>query len=142
MMRAPQRRAVAQSRRKPLSERSLQRLLRQLDQRERELQAKIADERHRVQNEELSQLENEVGDDVDRAFVKTQVGLERDLIERCVSQLQDIAAAHDRIARGDIGICVDCGEAIESARLEANPVASRCTDCQARREKLERAMAR
>lgn len=141
-MRAPQSRAAAQSRRKPLSERSLQRLLRRLDERERELQAKIADERHRVQHEELSQLENEVGDDVDRAFVKTQVGLERDLIERCVSQLQDIAATHDRIARGDIGICADCGEAIESARLEANPVASRCTDCQTRREQLDRAMAR
>lgn len=142
MMRAQQRRAVAPARRKPLSERSLQRLLRQLDQRERELQAKIADERHRVQNEELSQLENEVGDDVDRAFVKTQVGLERDLIERCVCQLQDIAAAHDRIARGDIGICVDCAEPIEAARLEVNPVASRCTDCQTRREQIERALAR
>ncbi len=60
--------ALRQTRQKPLSARVLQRLLRQLDERERELQAKIADERHRVQSEGLSQLENEVGDDIDRAF--------------------------------------------------------------------------
>jgi DnaK suppressor protein len=128
--------AFRQARQKPLSERALQRLLRQLDERERELQAKIADERHRVQSEGLSQLENEVGDDIDRAFVKTQVGLERDLIDRCVSQLSEIAATHDRIAKGEIGVCSDCGEPIEGARLEVNPVASRCTDCQARYEKV------
>ena len=126
--------ALRQTRQKPLSARALQRLVRQLDERERELQAKIADERHRVQSDGLSQLENEVGDDIDRAFVKTQVGLERDLIDRCVSQLGEIAATHERIARGEIGVCVDCGEPIEQARLEVNPVASRCTDCQARNE--------
>ncbi len=128
--------------RNPLSEGALRRLLRQLDARERELQAKIADERNRVQSEGLSQLENEVGDDVDRAFVKTQVGLERDLIDRCVNQLSEIAATHDRIAKGEVGVCVDCGEPIDSARLEANPVASRCTDCQTRREKAARVAAR
>jgi DnaK suppressor protein len=116
----------------------LERLLRQLNARERELQAKIADERYRVQSEGLSQLENEVGDDVDRAFVKTQVGLERDLIDRCVSQLSEIAATHERIASGEVGVCIDCGESIEPARLEANPVASRCTDCQARSEQARR----
>lgn len=129
------------ARRRALSGRTLARLLRLLDERERELQAKIADERQRVQSEGLSQLENEVGDDVDRAFIKTQVGLERDLIDRCVSQLAEIAATHERIARGEVGVCIDCGEAIEPARLEANPVASRCTDCQARNEKAKKIAA-
>jgi DnaK suppressor protein len=142
MIRTQQRHALPRSRRKPLSERELQRLLRRLGERERELHEKIADERQKVENEELSQLENVVGDDVDRAFVKTQVGLERDLLDRYLGQLNEIAAAHDRIARGDIGICVDCGDPIESARLEANPVASRCTDCQARREQRERVVLR
>ena len=135
------RRPTTPTRRRALSERTLQRLLRQLNARERELQTKIADERLRVQSEGLSQLENEVGDDVDRAFVKTQVGLERDLIDRCVGQLLEIAATHERIASGEVGFCTDCGEPIEPARLEANPVASRCTDCQARSEKARRIAA-
>jgi DnaK suppressor protein len=134
--------AAPPARRKPLSGRSLQRLLRQLDERERELQAKITDERSRVQSEGLSQLENEVGDDVDRAFVKTQVGLERDLIDRCANQLSEIAAMHERIARGEGGVCLDCGEPIDHARLEVNPVASRCTDCQARSELAARIASR
>ena len=119
----------------PLSDRALQQLLAQLETRERELQDKIADERNRLQNEWLT-LDGEVGDDVDRAFVKTQVGLERDIIDRCLNQLNEIAATHDRIASGDIGICADCGERIEAARLDVNPVASRCTECQERSEKI------
>jgi len=125
---------------KPLSQRELEGLVRQLAERERELEAKIADERHRLQSEWLTQLDGEVGDDVDRAFLKTQVGFERDLIDRCLRQLNEIAAAHDRIANGEIGICSDCAETIEAARLEANPVASRCTDCQERFETIARVM--
>jgi RNA polymerase-binding transcription factor DksA len=34
--------------------------------------------------------------------------MERDLIERCMGQLDEIARTHDRIATGDIGICIDC----------------------------------
>ena len=127
--------------RKPLSERALQRLLGQLDERERELRTKIVDERNRVQDEALSQLDG-VGDIVDRAFVTTQVSMERDLMDRCMSQLDEIARTHDRIAAGEIGICVDCGDPIEGERLDANPVASRCTECQMVQEKAARINAR
>jgi RNA polymerase-binding transcription factor DksA len=95
--------------------------------------ATIAVER-RVRTEGLAQLEGDVGDDVDQAFIRTNLGLERGRIDRCVSQLADIAATRDRIERGEIGICIECGEPIERARLNANPTASRCTDCQARIE--------
>jgi DnaK suppressor protein len=127
--------------RKPLSERALQRLRRQLDERERELRTKIVDERNRVRDEALSQLDG-VGDIVDRAFVTTQMSMERDLIDRCMSQLDEIARTHDRIAAGEIGICVDCGDPIEGERLDANPVASCCTECQMVREKAARINAR
>ena len=127
--------------RKALSESALQRLRRQLDERERELRTKIVDERNRVQDEAFAQLDG-VGDLVDRAFLTTQVSMERDLIDRCMNQLDEIARTHDRIANGDIGICVDCDEPIESERLDANPVASRCTECQMVREKAARINAR
>jgi RNA polymerase-binding transcription factor len=119
---------------RPLPARALQRLVRQLDERERELRAKIDDERYRVHSEGLAQLDGEIGDDVDRASVNMVVGLKRDMIDRCVSELNEIAAAQERIARGEGGICMDCGEQIETARLDANPIARRCTDCQARSE--------
>ena len=103
---------------------------------------KIVDERERVQDEGLAQLDGGGGDLVDRAFVTTQVSIERDLIERCVSQLDEITRTRDRIATGDIGICMDCGEPIECERLDVNPVASCCTECQMLREKVARINAR
>jgi DnaK suppressor protein len=127
--------------RKRLPEPALQRLRRQLDERERELRTKIVDERNRVRDEALAQLDG-VGDLVDRAFLTTQVSMERDLIDRCMSQLHEIARTHDRIATGEIGICVDCDEPIEPERLRANPVASRCTECQMLREKAARINAK
>ena len=128
--------------RRALSGPALQRLCRQLDERERELREKIVEERHRVQDEAAAQLDGGGGDLVDRAFVTTQVSMERDLIERCMGQLDEIARTHDRIASGDIGICIDCAEPIEGERLDANPVASRCTECQMVREKAARINAR
>jgi len=127
---------------RPLPGRTLQRLVRQLDERERELRAKVDDERYRVHSEGLEQLDGETGDDVDRAAVNMVVGLKRDLIDRCMSELNEIAAAQDRIARGEGGICADCGELIETARLDANPIARRCTDCQARSEMAARIASR
>ena len=119
-----------------IPERALRRLRRQLEARERELWRKIVDERNRVRDEAQSQLES-VGDLVDRAFVTTQVTMERDLIDRCMVQLDEIARTRDRIANGEIGICVDCHDPIEGGRLQANPVASRCTECQMVREKAD-----
>jgi RNA polymerase-binding transcription factor DksA len=130
--------AAAPLRRNSLSEGAARRLLRQLEERKRELHAKIAAERDRIENEGLSQLEGAVGDDVDRAFLATHIGRERALIDRCWSQLNEIAAAHERFATGEIGTCVDCGEPIERGRLDVNPVASRCTECQERTERTAR----
>ena len=40
-----------------------------------------------------------------------------------------IAKALDQIKKGAYGVCVDCGEAIPLARLEAQPFADRCIRC-------------
>lgn len=48
-----------------------------------------------------------------------------------------IVAAEARMAKGEYGTCEDCGEAIEFARLEAQPAASRCIQCQELVEKRE-----
>jgi DnaK suppressor protein len=39
------------------------------------------------------------------------------------------------VANGTYGQCIECGEPIAPARLEVNPTARRCAECQARHEK-------
>lgn len=48
--------------------------------------------------------------------------------------VMDIDAALDRISGGTYGLCEDCGEPIDPARLKARPWASRCLKCQRRAE--------
>ncbi len=49
-----------------------------------------------------------------------------------------LADALTRIRRGVYGICEECGEPIEAARLRAAPEATACVRCQDRRERAER----
>ena len=42
---------------------------------------------------------------------------------------QRIMAALQRIEDGEYGFCTDCGEAVEPARLKADPTIPRCLDC-------------
>ena len=53
-------------------------------------------------------------------------------------RLARIQAALSRVQEGTYGLCVDCGEAIAPARLEATPEVPFCTPCQQRRERADR----
>lgn len=44
-------------------------------------------------------------------------------------ELRAIDAALDRISNGGFGICVNCGDPIEPARLNAIPFAATCVAC-------------
>ncbi len=45
------------------------------------------------------------------------------------NEISRIARALDQIKNETYGICVDCGETIPMARLEAHPYADRCIRC-------------
>ena len=45
------------------------------------------------------------------------------------TEISRIAKALDQIKNGTYGICLDCGEKIPMARLEAYPFADRCIRC-------------
>ena len=60
-------------------------------------------------------------------------------IDRHVGEIRDIDAALGRIATGTYGVCTDCGEGIEVARLEAHPTAKRCRPCQVIQENRQTA---
>ena len=49
-------------------------------------------------------------------------------------ELQEVEAALARMDEGSYGICSDCGEAIDRARLKAAPAVRRCLPCQTRYE--------
>jgi RNA polymerase-binding protein DksA len=132
------RRAPAAVRPEPkrLSQRELRDIVHRLDMRQEALLASIQEERRRIENDALPQLDADVGDQVDQAFVMTSVEMERGLIDRYNQELQQISAVRERLAGGVFGMCLDCGEPIGAARLQAQPTAVRCTDCQWRHEKI------
>ena len=49
--------------------------------------------------------------------------------------LMALVAAERRLAKGEYGLCEDCGEPIGFARLDAQPAASRCVRCQEQSER-------
>jgi len=113
----------------------MQRLLKRLDSREQELRRVIAEEHERATVELFSDLDGVVGDEADQAFAKTRAGVETELVDRHLRELQQIDAMRERIKSGAFDICADCGGPIGTARLEAILSATRCTECQSRREK-------
>jgi phage/conjugal plasmid C-4 type zinc finger TraR family protein len=58
--------------------------------------------------------------------------------EKLDLQLSVVHRAIAKVADGSYGRCDDCGEPIESARLEALPTAIRCLSCQAKNVKADR----
>jgi DnaK suppressor protein len=78
------------------------------------------------------QLRNEIGEDrlADLNAEPEVAALERDVIE-----LREVEGAFARVNDADFGLCADCREEIPWTRLEANPSALRCVDCQARHER-------
>jgi DnaK suppressor protein len=50
-------------------------------------------------------------------------------IEQARNRLHQVDEALERMDEGTYGVCVDCGEDIDPARLEARPLSIRCVDC-------------
>ena len=67
----------------------------------------------------------------DLVVAETSVGDMR----RLDAELEEIDEALTRIERGTYGLCVDCGQPIDPARLKALATASRCLHCQSRHER-------
>lgn len=53
-------------------------------------------------------------------------------------ELGKITKALEQMKSGDYGVCVDCGERIPLARLQAHPFADRCIRCATAQETRKR----
>ena len=60
--------------------------------------------------------------------------MEMELEEREAADLMAIDKALQRMEAGEYGRCIDCAQRIVDARLQAQPTALRCLDCQTRFE--------
>ena len=52
--------------------------------------------------------------------------------EALSERLRALNDAQDRLIDGGYGVCLECGNHIETRRLVADPAASLCIDCQTR----------
>lgn len=71
----------------------------------------------------------------DAAVADQETSQEVAALERATRQLRSVDAALERLHQPEYGLCEDCDAEIPYTRLSANPVATRCTACQALVEK-------
>ncbi|MCW7539800.1 TraR/DksA family transcriptional regulator [Aquabacterium sp. A7-Y] len=112
-----------------LSDAQLSSLKAQLKEREQKLQGEVRLSRQAKEELAVGQA-GVVGDHGDAAAAHLQAGIRHVETERDIEELLDIEAALERIQAGSYGECVDCGQDIAYARLQAQPSATRCADCQ------------
>ena len=58
------------------------------------------------------------------------------LTESQLQRIRDIDAALERIAQGEYGVCMKCGEDIAPRRLEVRPFSRYCIECKTDIEKF------
>ena len=118
-----------------LSKDQLKRLEGQLRERQRLLTEEVAVKRHDTASASTEDVIGGVGDPGDESVARMQADLSIEEAGRDIGELRDIDTALSRIADGSYGYCDDCGNEIEYRRLQAQPTAIRCVECQAKHEK-------
>ena len=89
---------------------------------------------HREAVAETGHIERGGVDRGDESNQALESGMEMTQADRATYELSLVNGALDRLDKGEFGVCMDCGEMVERARLLANPIAKRCLACQSRHE--------
>ena len=102
-------------------------------------------QREKLQGNQRKALEGDIHldpddfpDEIDTASSEINLQFTGRLREREQGLLAKVDTALRKIADGEYGECVNCGEDIGVKRLRARPVAELCIDCKSEQEKLER----
>ena len=72
--------------------------------------------------------------DMSSATYERDVLLNLNEVQR--QKIRDIDAALDRLAQGEYGICLGCGEDIPAKRMEVRPFSRYCVECKTDVEKF------
>jgi DnaK suppressor protein len=87
--------------------------------------APVADRHERGSYGEYGELATEIAE-VEKGLI---------LEKRIREQLSEVEHALDKFEQGTYGLCDNCGQPIDTSRLEALPHASLCLSCKARQAK-------
>ena len=118
-----------------LTSEQLDKISTRLDERNKKLREEIRQELLRADEERYIDLAGDVHDAGEESVADMLADLNIAMIDRQVNEIRQIEAAQVRIATGNYGICTDCEEEIDIARLLNTPYAERCVSCQSRYEK-------
>ena len=99
------------------------------------LRAEIEQGLGKVRADRLEDLAGASPDPGDESIASLISDLDQADTSRDLSELRGLDAAHERIADGSYGTCIDCVGEIAFARLQVNPSAERCIRCQTQYEK-------
>ena len=97
--------------------------------------AELREDVRKTRAERYGDVAGEVPDHGDESVAALIADLDQAELSRDVDELRGLEAARERIAKGDYGVCVDCGRDIGFERLRAAPSAIRCIACQTLHEK-------
>lgn len=111
----------------------------ELKTRLRDRAAHLREEVQRTREKSLEETPGQIAerarDSEDDSFATLIVDTNLTEMERDVEELRMIDSALQRINAGTYGSCVDCDQPIPVARLQAEPTAERCVQCQELYEK-------
>jgi RNA polymerase-binding protein DksA len=118
-----------------LTDKQIQTLRQRMLERQRKLVEEVNEQRSRTAEDGNEDVLGGVGDAGDESVQRMVVDLHLQEAGRDLEELRDIDAALRRIDGGEYGDCEQCGNDIDYARLEVQPTATRCIQCQAQYEK-------
>ena len=118
-----------------LTDRQIDKLKKSMLERQRVLTEEVSAQRAQTAEEGNEAAIGGPGDAGDESVVRMVTDLHLQEAGRDLEELHDIEAALQRIEDGTYGECDECGCEIDYARLEVQPAALRCIDCQANFEK-------
>jgi len=106
-----------------LSGHDIDELATRLRKREQELVAELSSGQQRAASENFGRIAGEAPDNGDASLADLVVDSASAERTRDADELRDVQDALARLDAGSYGLCQQCGEAIELARLRANPSA-------------------
>ena len=120
----------------PLSPNQVATLRAALDQRQELLLGEVRAALEHSEDQQYIELIDRVPADIgDQSVGDMLADLNLAIIDRHIEEVRAIDAARLRLRERSYGICIDCGQELEFARLIAFPTALRCVPCQDQHER-------
>lgn len=113
-----------------LSQSQYQEIAQNLQAQRRKLLEQISEHIHDAENQKGLDLGARLNDEGDLSVADLILDLNLENLDREAEQLQAVKDAELRLQHHEYGLCIDCDSEIKPERLQVQPTASRCLECQ------------